>query len=91
MSTQQTPEALELQLAKMRDELTGTVNELADRFTVKSLSEAAKDQAKEKLEDAKEQASQLISEAASGEKRAIAILGGTALGVLLIAGRLIRH
>lgn len=91
MSTPGSPEALEAQLAKMREELTGTVNELADRFTVKNLSETAKDQAKEKLSDAKEQAEQLLSEAVSGDKRAIAILGGVALGAVLVVGRLLRH
>ena len=91
MSKQQSLEALESQLAKMREELTGTVNELADRFTVKNLSSAAKDQAKEKLSDAKEQAGHLVSEAASGDKRAIAILGGVALGAVLIIGRIVRH
>lgn len=91
MSTQGTPEALEAQLAKMREELTGTVNELADRFTVKSLSEAAKEQAKEKLDDVKEQAEQLLGEAATGDKRAIAILGGVALGAVLVVGRILRH
>ena len=91
MSAQGTPEALEAQLAKMREELTGTVNELADRFTVKNLSSAAKDQAKEKLGEAKEQAEQLLGEAVSGDKRAIAILGGVALGAVLVVGRILRH
>lgn len=91
MSTQGTPEALEAQLAKMREELTGTVNELTDRFTVKNLSATAKGQAKEKLGEAKEQAEQLLGEAASGDKRAIAILGGVALGVVFVVGRLLRH
>lgn len=91
MSTQGTPEALEAQLAKMREELTETVNELADRFTVKNLSVAAKDQAKEKLGEAKEQAEQLLGEAVSGDKRAIAILGGVALGAVLVVGRILRH
>ncbi|MBR5950377.1 MAG: DUF3618 domain-containing protein [Actinomycetaceae bacterium] len=80
MSTQGTPESIEAQLAKMREELTGTVNELVDHFTVKGISSAAKDQA-----------GQLLSDAVSGEKRAIAIVGGVALGALLVVGRILRH
>ena len=91
MRTPGTPEALEAQLAKMREELTETVNEFVGRLTPKNLGEAAKEQAKAKFEDAKEQVSQLVSEAASGDKRSIAILGGAALGVVLLAGRLFRH
>ena len=82
---------LDIQLAQMREELSNTVNELAGRFTPEYLGGEAKKKAQEKVEDAKDSARNLLGEALSGDKRAVAILGGIAAGAVLILARIIRH
>ena len=90
MSTQAARD-IDIQLASMREELTKTVNELAGKFTPDNISNEAKKTARKKVDDIKASARNLVSEATSGDTRAIAILGGIALGALLIARRIIRH
>lgn len=85
------PQDIDAELAKMREELTSTVNELAGRLDPKKLGDQAKAQATEKAQSAKESALTIANDAAAGEVRAIAIIAGIAIGALALIARLLRH
>ncbi|MFP7696367.1 DUF3618 domain-containing protein [Trueperella sp. LYQ143] len=74
-------------LERVRSELTDTVNELAARLDPKNLKEDVKVAAQEKLTQTKNQAQNLVSDAKSGDKKALAILGGIGAGVALLVLR----
>ena len=97
-----TPEAIEAQLAQKRAELSDSINELAGMLEPKRLGNLAKKQALEAAAQAKEQALEkagqakasamaLVDDVRAGDTRAIAIVGGVALGltlaVVLLAAR----
>lgn len=83
---------IEADLEKARESLTATVNELAGRLTPGSLAEDAKVQAKVKMSETGDKVKGLVADAKSGDARALAIVGGTALAACaLLAVRIIRH
>lgn len=74
-------------IERVRDEMTATVNELAARLDPKTLANDAKQTAKVKLDESKAKAQALANDAAAGDTKSIAIIGGVALGVAAIIAR----
>lgn len=73
-----TASEIERDIARVREELTATVDELAGRLSPDRLKEDVKANAKEKLHAGKEKAQTLVADAKAGDKRALGILAGTA-------------
>lgn len=74
-------------IERVRDEMTATVNELAARLDPKSLANDAKATAKLKVDESKVRAQALANDAAAGDTKSIAIIGGVALGVAALIAR----
>lgn len=80
-------EEIQKDIERVREEMTATVNELAARLDPKLLAADAKMAAKEKVDLTKVKAQALASDAAAGDTKSIAIIGGVALAV---AGLIVR-
>lgn len=71
---------IERDIARVREELTATVDELAGRLSPDRLKEDIVATAKAKVDDGKEKVRTLLAQAQAGDGKAIGILaGGTAL------------
>ncbi len=74
-------EEIERDLKRVREEMTATVNELAARLDPAYLANEAKANAQVKLEETKVKAKNLANDAAAGDTKSIAIIGGVVLAV----------
>lgn len=84
-------EEIQRDIERVRDEMTATVNELAARLDPKSLANDAKQTAKIKVDESKAKAKTLANDAAAGDTKSIAVIGGVALGIAaLIARKIIK-
>lgn len=82
---------IEKDLQRVREEMTATVNELAARLDPKRLKDDAKISAQQKLNQGKAKAQTLANDAAAGDTKSIAIIGGVALAVLgLIVRKIVK-
>ena len=80
-------EQIEANLAATRESMTVTVNELAARLSPSALAEDAKEQVKVKASIAADAVKDVVADAKRGDRRALAIVGGTAaafVGVLAL-------
>ncbi|MDD7465659.1 MAG: DUF3618 domain-containing protein [Actinomycetaceae bacterium] len=76
---------IERDIARVREELTATVDELAGRLSPDRLKEDVVASAKAKVESGKEKVQTLVSEAQAGDGKAIGILvGGAVLAAFLL-------
>lgn len=89
--TPRTAADLEAQREQLRADLADTVNELSDRLDPRAQLETAKEQAKETWDQTSRKARELGEDALFGDTRALAIVGGAALGVLGVTVLLIRR
>ncbi|MDO4888973.1 MAG: DUF3618 domain-containing protein [Actinomycetaceae bacterium] len=79
-----TVDQIEAELARTRESLTDTVNELAERLSPRTLATDAKDTAVEKATQFAETTKALVEDAKGGDKRAIGIISGVAAAVVLV-------
>lgn len=78
---------IQANLVATRESMTATVNELAARLNPSALAGDAKEQVKAKASHAAETVKGVVSDAKRGDRRALAIVGGTtaaAVGVLAL-------
>ncbi|MDP9800669.1 hypothetical protein J2S49_000745 [Arcanobacterium wilhelmae] len=84
-----TPEQIEKDMQRVREEMTATVNELAAKLDPKRLGEDAKAAAFAKVDEAKAKATGLVDDAKNGDRKAIAILAAAGTVVLGLVARAI--
>ena len=85
-------EQIEANLAATRESMTATVNELAARLNPSTLAEDAKEQVKVKASIAADAVKDVVADAKRGDRRALAIVGGTtAVVVGLLALKIVRR
>ncbi|MCI5825627.1 MAG: DUF3618 domain-containing protein [Arcanobacterium sp.] len=82
---------IERDIARIREELTATVDELAGRLSPDRLKDDVIASAKAKVASGKEKAQSLVDEAQAGDAKAMGILvGGVALAVFVLY-RIFKH
>lgn len=84
------PEQIQADMDRVRDELTQTVNELAGRLSPDNLKAQAKAQFKSGIKGAKGKALGLLQRAAAGDPKAIGIIAGCAAVTALIIRKIIK-
>ncbi|MGV9182193.1 DUF3618 domain-containing protein [Arcanobacterium canis] len=84
-----TPEQIEKDMQRVRDEMTATVNELAAKLDPKRLGEDAKAAASAKVNTVKEKITGLFADAKNGDRQAIGILAATSTVILGVVARAI--
>lgn len=84
-----TPEQIEKDMQRVRDEMTATVNELAAKLDPKRLKEDAKTAASAKVNAAKEKAAGFFAAAKNGDRQAIGILAAAGTVILGLVARAI--
>ncbi|MDD7383994.1 MAG: DUF3618 domain-containing protein [Actinomycetaceae bacterium] len=93
--SERTPEQIDAELTRTREELTATVNELAERLNPRSLAANAKDTAKESAAKASHAARNTAADVAAdvrdGDRRTIGILAGAAVATLGFLAWALKH
>lgn len=84
------PEQIEKDLQRVREELTDTVNELTARLDPQHLKEEAAVKARQALDDTKVKARDLASDAQGGDPKAITIIAAVAVSAGLLLRKIFR-
>ncbi|MDO5747826.1 MAG: DUF3618 domain-containing protein [Actinomycetaceae bacterium] len=90
MSDERTPEQIEADLARIREEMTSTVDELVNQINPKENAKRAVADIKEVAQETGKKAQATIGEAKQGDPKAIKMVAIAGAVVLLVGGLIVR-